>query len=120
MNLHILMGDCKMGTFRGLWVDDIRPIPDNLIAQNWCSARSAWEALLKLELLEFDVISLDHDLASRVGNKELTGWDILVWLVQRKVDGQYVPSTVNIHTANCAASPNMIQLAKQHFICDNR
>ena len=104
----VLLGDCAMTGFTSLWVDDTRPIPSDC-GEEWCSARSAWEALLKLELLPFDIVSLDHDLASRVGNKELTGWDILVWLVDRKQRGEQVPKCVRIHTANIVGRDKMVE-----------
>ena len=98
-DLRYILGDCAMSGFTCLWVDDTRPIPSDC-GSEWCSARSAWEALLKLELIQFEVVSLDHDLASFIGNKELTGYDILMWLVARKLDGLYVPQRVTVHSAN--------------------
>lgn len=103
-----------MGSFTGLWVDDIRPIPNDY-GSEWCSARSAWEALLKLELLEFDIVSLDHDLASFVGNKELNGNDILNWLVERKVSGLYVPPEIRVHSANPVGVKNMKETIARYW-----
>lgn len=103
-----------MNGFTCLWVDDIRPIPSDC-GDEWCSARSAWEALLKLELLTFDTVSLDHDLASRVGNKELTGYDILVWLVQRKLDGHHVPSKIAVHSANPVGVKKMKDVISKYW-----
>ena len=103
-----------MSGFTCLWVDDIRPIPEHF-GPEWCSARSAWEALLKLELINFKVVSLDHDLASFVGNKELTGNDILNWLVDRKVHGKYVPNEVRIHSANPVGVRNMRETIARYW-----
>jgi hypothetical protein len=103
---NVLLGDCSMGGFTSLWVDDVRPIPSDY-GTEWCSARSAWEALLKLELIEFEVVSLDHDLASFVGNREITGYDILMWLIDRKVNGLYVPREVLVHSANPVGAQKM-------------
>jgi len=96
----------NMTGFTKLYVDDLRPLPDNY-GSEWTIARTAWEALLKLELIEFEEVSLDNDLASFVGNIEITGYDILNWMVQRKVDGLYVPPNVFVHSANCVAVPKM-------------
>lgn len=103
-----------MSGFTSLWVDDIRPIPEHF-GPEWCSARSAWEALLKLELIQFEIISLDHDLASYVGNKELTGNDILNWLIERKVKGHYVPAEVRVHSANPVGADRMRQSIAKHW-----
>ena len=109
-----LLGDCTMSGFTSLWVDDTRPIPSDC-GSEWCSARTAWEALLKLELIPFDVVSLDHDLASMVGNKELTGYDILVWLVSRKLDGLQVPSVVRVHSANPVGVDRMRKTIEKYW-----
>jgi len=85
-----------MSRFTCLWIDDKNPLPQEC-GSEWSSARSAWEALLKLELLEFDAISLNADMSSIVGNKELTTLDILSWLVTRKMNGLHVPAKVSIH-----------------------
>jgi len=102
-------------SFRCLWVDDNREIPDDLAEQEWCCARSFHEAIFKLELLEFEEVSLDHDIASFYGNKELTGYDILMWLVNRKLDGLYVPATVRVHSANPVGVERMEATIKKYW-----
>lgn len=93
--------------FKGLWVDDERPIPADLIANEWSCARSAWEAITKLELIEFEMVSLDHDIASFVGNKEITGYDVALWLAERRHNGLYVPPFVYVHSANPVGHENI-------------
>lgn len=93
-----------MSGFTKLYVDDLRPLPEG---KDWTCARSAWEALVKLELIQFEVVSLDHDLASFVGNREITGYDIALWLAQRKQDGFYVPPLVLVHSANPVGHDNI-------------
>lgn len=110
----------EVGTFTGLWVDDERPIPEDLIEKGWTSARSFHEAVVKLELIQFTEVSLDHDIASFYGYKEMTGYDVLMWMVARKLEGGYVPSVVEVHTANFAVRQKMIDVAKQHFINHNK
>ena len=95
-------------TFIGLWIDDVRPIPDELVEAGWCCARSFHEAIVKLELLEFEAVSIDHDLGSFYGNKEMTGMDIVWWLVQRKQDGGHVPTDIRVHSANPVGHQNMV------------
>ena len=100
--------------YTSLWVDDTRPIPSDC-GPEWTSARTAYEALLKLELLQFESVSLDHDLATFVGNVELTGYDILMWLVERKMRGEYVPPNVKVHCANPVGRQKMQQVISQHW-----
>lgn len=101
--------------FVGLWIDDIRPLPPQLRDQGWCWARSAWEALVKLELMNYETVSIDHDLGSFVGNKEITGYDIVMWLVNRKQQGDYVPSKVLVHSANPIGHQNMLSMIERYL-----
>ena len=86
--------------FNALWIDDKRPAPDDDDEWCWTRAYSFHEAIFKLELLKFDRVSFDHDLASFYGHREMTGYDIALWLVQRKIDGHVVPTQYNVHSAN--------------------
>jgi len=88
------------GSFIGLWVDDERPLPTDLCELGWCKSPTFHEAVVKLELMEFKEVSLDHDLGCFYGNREMTGYDILMWLVARKLEGLFVPPVVNVHSAN--------------------
>lgn len=90
-----------------LWVDDERPQPEHS-ERTWMAATSFHRAIVLLEKHDFDEVSLDHDIASFYGNKEMTGYDIVMWLVQRKVDGMYhVPPVIKVHTANPVGRDNM-------------
>lgn len=110
------IGVNDMSGLTKLWIDDIRPIPPNLLETGeWQCSRTAWEALTKLDLINFEEVSLDHDLASFIGNKEITGNDILVWLIQRKMDGKYVPPVIRIHSANPVGVQNMESLIKRYL-----
>lgn len=104
-----------MGTFSKLYIDDLRPLPDTYDPEVWTLARSFHEAILKLELIEFDEISIDHDLASFYGNTELTGYHIVLWLVQRKQDGLYVPPKIFVHSANPVGVRNMEETIKRYL-----
>lgn len=89
------------GSFVGLYIDDERDLPEDKTKAGWTLARSFHEAILKLEIMDFAEISVDHDLASFYGPyKEMTGYDILIWLVQRKENGLHVPPIVKVHSAN--------------------
>lgn len=45
-----------------LWVDDIRPIPDD----SWTLAKTVNEAIRALYLFDWDEVSLDHDISHQV------------------------------------------------------
>ena len=100
-----------MNTFTKLYVDDERNTPEG-----WDRAYNVWEALFKLELLQYKELSLDHDLNSFLGPyKELTGYDIVQWLVQRKLDGKYIPPIITIHSANPVGAKNMQELIDRYL-----
>lgn len=63
-------------------------------------ARNFHEALFMLSRENYDEVSLDHDIASFYGNKEMTGRDILNWLIARKLEGLHTPEIVRVHSAN--------------------
>ena len=80
-----------------LFVDDERNVPEG-----WDVARSYNEAIDKLSSAHYDELSLDHDIASfDDSGKEKTGYDIALWLANRKVaTGEYVPPKISCHSAN--------------------
>ncbi len=96
-----------MATFNALWIDDLRPVPEDTDEYIWTTARSFHEAVTKLELIEFDLVSFDHDIASFYGHKEMTGYDIALWLAGRKNDGHTIPSDYQIHSANPVGRNNI-------------
>ena len=101
-------------TFVGLWVDDVRPVPDHLLERGWCWARSFHEAITKMELMQFDEISLDHDLASFYGPyKEMTGLDIVNWLIMQQHKGKFVPRVIYVHSANSVGHANMLAAIRE-------
>lgn len=100
--------------FTKLYVDDLRDLPESY-GSEWTTSRTVWEALTKLELIEFDEVSLDHDLACFIGNKELTGDDIVNWLVERKLNGFYVPPVVKVHSANPIGRQSMQAAIDKHL-----
>ena len=103
--------------FKGLYVDDERDLPEGYAEAGWTTARTFHEAVTKLELIEFDEVSLDHDLGrgSMYGHREMTGYDILNWLEMRKVLGEHTPPIVHVHTANPAVRRKMDAIVKEYF-----
>jgi hypothetical protein len=88
-----------------LWVDDIRNPPDNLdcdIARNYA------QAVAFLEANAYYVIHIDHDLGDfdAAGN-EKTGYDVLMYLAQQKMNGRGVPQHYELLTANPIGAERM-------------
>jgi hypothetical protein len=103
-------------TANSLWIDDIRPIPSDLDHTEWTSALTFHEAVFKLDTMNFDRVSLDHDLGSFYGMREMTGYYIVLWLADRKQQGLHVPSEYFIHSANPIGKRNM-GLVIQEYLC---
>jgi hypothetical protein len=74
-----------------------------------------------LEEYHFDEVSLDHDLASFYGMKEMTGRDILNYLIDRKVNHPelHSPNIVRVHSANVVAVPGMLEDIARYFPLDS-
>jgi hypothetical protein len=81
-----------------LWVDDMRNPPDD----SYDVARTYDEAIDMLTKYKYTDIWLDHDLGDFSGpnGRERTGYDVILWLVERKHEGEYVPMNFHILTAN--------------------
>jgi hypothetical protein len=103
-------------TYKGLWVDDLRPLPSDLQQDEWMITTSFHTAIVALETIDFKIVSLDHDIASFYGNREMTGYDIICWLVARKMENLHVPSNVLIHSANPVGKTNMAAMIDKYLL----
>jgi len=89
-----------MAKFNALWIDSAIPQPRDCDKYCWANARSFHEAIVKLELLEFNHISMAYHLNSFYGECEMTGYDIIMWLADRHHQKFNIPNTINIHSNN--------------------
>jgi hypothetical protein len=122
MNNLNTLGD---GPIRGLWVDDLRPLPADLQGPQWPDSGGAYwwavatsfhDAIVVLETCPYiKHISLDHDIASFYGQREMTGYDVLMWIAQRKSEGHPYPLDIKLHTANPVGRANMQEILQQYF-----
>lgn len=113
-------GGTDMCGYTKLWVDDERPLPKEYDDEGcWQSSRTPYEAMTKMELLEFTVLDIDHDMGCFLGHKEITGYDVLLWLVDRKQQGLYVPPVIRIHTSNPCGWENMNSVVERYLKDDN-
>jgi len=91
---------------KGLWVDDVRNLPKQY--DGWDVARSYEDAIRMLSRTDYPIVSLDHDIASfREDGREMTGYDVALWLAERKMNGEYVPPDVRVHSANPVGGPRI-------------
>lgn len=89
-----------------IWLDNNRPVPDG-----WIGATSAGKCLVKifsldLNKVEFDILSLDHDL----GEDNPTGTDFCKVFIKYP---EYFPNTIYLHTANPAGKERMQKLLSE-------
>jgi len=104
----------------GLYVDDLRTLPESYPSDKWDVARSFHEAIYLLEKYDYEILSLDHDIASFYGAREMTGYDIALWLAQRKQDNKHVPSTILVHSANPVGRDNILSTIDRYLTGDKR
>jgi hypothetical protein len=96
-----------------IWIDDIRNPPDD----NYDIARNYSEAIALLSDKNYDHACIDHDLADfDVDGREKTGYDVLLWLTQRKYDGLWVPKSYVVLTANPSAKPRMLGVIERYLM----
>ena len=87
-----------------LYVDDIRDPK----GQGWVVVRNYDDAIHELTTNKYDVLSLDHDIASyREDGREMTGYDIALFLAEWKYHGKYTPPDIRIHSANPVGQQNI-------------
>ncbi len=86
-----------------VWLDDLRDAPPG-----WVRVTTPEEAIALLHTGEVTEISLDHDLGLIDGDRELTGYDVVLWL-ERKValEGFVPPETIRVHSSNVVAAERM-------------
>lgn len=82
----------------------------------WCRAYNFHEAICLLNKHDFKIVSLDHDIASFYGNKEMTGRDILNYMIAEKVEhGRFQNVEVRVHSANPVGRATMEQDIERWF-----
>ena len=103
---------------KGLYVDDIRDLP--VCYEGWDIARTYEEAIVLLTAHKYDRVSLDHDIASWDDTgREMTGYDIALWLADRKFHGEYVPPHLCVHSANPVGVKNIQGVIDRYLSKDN-
>jgi hypothetical protein len=83
-----------------VFLDDERPTPDG-----WWGVYTPEQAIAMLDSGMVSHISLDHDL----GDDKLigTGYDVILWMEEQVVSGEFKPPYILIHTANPSARLKM-------------
>jgi hypothetical protein len=92
---------------RGLlvWLDDRRPPPDD----GWRRVRTPAEAIALLRAGVVAVLSLDHDLGIFTGEREETGYDVLLWIEREVAAGAFAPPELLVHSSNPVGRRRMTQ-----------
>lgn len=109
-NKNFVLQDEDWLMFVGLWVDDAPAMPPFFAENGWTHARSVWEALLKLDLIEFKKMSINSKMKSDIGKSCIYACDVLDWLEDRRKDNLYVPDDIIVHESyNCVSCPKSKQ-----------
>ena len=89
-----------------VWLDDLREAPPG-----WVRVRTPEEAIALLETGDVTEISLDHDLGLLDGERERTGYDVLLWLEREVAEGRWlIPlPEISVHSANPVGRKRMEQ-----------
>lgn len=92
-----------------IWVDDVREAP-----RGWHWAKTYTEAVEMIETLNWTEISLDHDLGDTQDGREFTGYDVLLYIVEKAWNGESV-GIVHIHTANPVGRERMLGTIQRYL-----
>ena len=82
-----------------VYLDDERVAPPG-----WIQVRWPEEAIDLLKTGQVTDLSLDHDLGD---DEHGTGYDVLLWIEEEVVRNDFVPPSMNIHSANPPARRRM-------------
>lgn len=91
-----------------LWLDDIRPKPDDELGVKWLWYKTAEDMMVDLcsylnwqpQSNQIELISLDNDL----GENMTEGYKVLDWLETWEIT---IPFAIHIHTSNPVARERM-------------
>src|SRR5689334_18820722 len=88
-----------------VWLDDRRTPPE----PDWVWVRTPSEVIELLRSGEVEELSLDHDLSLIEGDREETGYDVLLWLEQQFGNGiaEFPLPKLKAHTSNPVAMRRM-------------
>lgn len=81
-----------------LWIDDLRPPPDD----TWDWAKSSAEAFDLMDMQEYDLVSFDHDLGG-----DDTSMPVAKWIEEQAYEGKMQPPKWAIHSANPVGRQNL-------------
>lgn len=82
-----------------VYLDDVRPTP-----ADWTHCYWPDEVIALLQTNKVTHLSLDHDLGD---DRRGTGYDVLLWIEEAVVGGDYHPPVITVHSANAAAVKRM-------------
>ena|SRR6185503_8226688 len=83
-----------------LWIDDLRPPPDDDDVWDW--AKSSAEAFQLMDMQEYDEISFDHDLGG-----DDTSMPVARFIEEQAHEGKAAPPKWTVHSANPVGRDNL-------------
>ena len=88
-----------------LWLDDRRGPPD----EGWVHVYTPDEVIETLKAGKVTELSLDHDLGIFTAEREITGYDVLLWIEREVAEGRFQAPKLDVHSANPVARRRMQQ-----------
>lgn len=96
-----------------VFLDDERPTPNG-----WIRTYTPKETITLLQSSKVTYLSLDHDLGDDQGIG--TGYDVLLWIEEHVITGDFIPPTIFIHSSNASAKVKMDLAIDSIYINFNR
>lgn len=73
----------------------------------WC--KTPHEVIELLSAGGVELVSLDHDVNVFEGEREFTGYDVLLWIEEQVATAGFVPPEIRVHSANPPAHARMLK-----------
>ena len=90
-----------------VWLDDLRLEPEG-----WVRCHTPDDVISLLQTGQVVEISLDHDLGLLDGEREQTGYNVLLWIEQQVAMAGFKPPIMRVHSANTVAHDRMLAAIK--------
>ena len=92
-----------------VWLDDVRDAPPG-----WVRTLTPEQVIGLVQLGKVTELSLDHDLGLMDGERELTGYDVLLWLEAEVGNGRWTRPLpgISVHSGNPVGRDRMLRVIR--------
>lgn len=104
-----------------VWLDDKPQVEWRAAmfpAPEWTWTRWPTDTIALLQTGTVEILSLDHDLDDKIaadeeGRREITGYDVALWIEDQVKNHGFVPPEIRVHSQNGPGRDRILAAARQ-------